>query len=211
MSLTADQQTFRLRITGDPDGTGTREGVFELTSGEQDTFAVRHEMRTGFIARGGSSINALLQNLTNADESQNKEIVIDGGQSQFTLEVSATLFDGSGDRWGDTGTGGSATDATGDTAIEQMQVLMNWLRKVPVDSLPEELGDGLTGSYGPATVEYGAHHPNGSLEPLAVAIENPQLVPRPGGRVDLTLTAIEIASLGDPLDSRGNNKRGTGR
>jgi hypothetical protein len=208
MTLTDDQKVFRLRITGDPDGDGAREAVFELHSAEDDTFTVVHEMRTGFIARGGSSINAILQSLSDSDESKNKDIVIDGGQSQFTLEVSAQLFDAQGHRWGDTGNGGTATDATGDSAIEQMQVLTNWLRKVPVDSLPEDLAGDITGSFGPATVEFGKHHPDGDLDPLAVAIENPQLTPRPGGQVDISMTVVEIASLGDPIDSQSNSKRG---
>lgn len=209
MTLSDDQQTLTLRITGDPDATTTREAVFEMTSSDSDDgLSVSHEMRTGFLARGGSSLNAILQSLSDTDESKNKQLVIDGGGSQFVLEVTATLFDESGDRWGDTGNGGTATDATGDTAIEQAQVFSNWIRKTPVDSLPENLAGDVTGSYGPATVEYGKHHPDGDLEPLKVAIENPQFTPRAGGHVDVTMTFVEIASLDEPLDSQNNSKKG---
>lgn len=209
MALTDDQKKLRLTITGDPDGSGKRDAEFVMAVGDDNGLQVTHEMRTGFLARGGGNINALIQSLTGSNESKNKQIVVEGGESQFILEASFSAFTGSSYRWGDTGNGGTATDATGDTAVEQIQVLMNWLRKTPVDSLPEDLGGDLTGSYGPATLEYGAHHPDGPLEPLSVAIENPQLTPEAGGIAQGRITFVEILSLGDGIDSQNNSKAGS--
>lgn len=209
MALNDDQKIARLTITGDPDGTGTRDGVFEFPVGGEDGLQPTHEMRTGFLARGGGNINALIQALTGSNESKNKQIVIEGGESQYVVDLAATQFSGSGHRWGDTGNGGTATDATGDSAVEQVQVLFNWLRKIPIDSLPEELAGDVTGSYGPAKLEYGHHHPDGALEPLGVAIENPQLTPEAGGIAQSQITFVEILSLDTPLTSQNNSEAGT--
>jgi hypothetical protein len=89
---------------------------------------------------------------------------------------------------------------------------MYWLNRVPVDSLPENLAGDVTGSYGPAQLEYGMHHEtDGPLDPLDVAIENPQLTPEAGGIARGEITFVEILSLGDSIDSQANSKSGAGR
>jgi hypothetical protein len=211
MTLNSDQKVLTLTITGDPDGTGTRDARFEMPVGDQENgLQVVHELRTGFLAQGGGNINALIQALTGSGESKNKQVVVEGGDSQYALDASFRLFGGSGHRWGDTGNGGTATDATGDSAIEQIQVLMYWLRTTSVDSLPENLAGDVTGSYGPAQLEYGAHHPDGPLDPVDVAIENPQFTPEPTDRAQGQMTLIEIINLDTPLTSKNNSKLGTG-
>lgn len=214
MTLSSDQQIVRLTVHGAPEGGTARDHIFEMEAGTDDSpLQVTEGLRTGFIS-GGSGLNTILGELLGSGESSNQDIVIDLGTSQFVLGVEFAAWEGSDLQWGDTGDSAqvTATDATGASAIEQMQVLMNTLNKVQIDSLPENLAGEVTGSYGPATVEFGMHHSNGPLDPLDVVVESPR-VSFSGGRPSSVTGEMEMvlaADLGTVFDAQGNTKRGTG-
>jgi len=205
MTLTTDQQIITLKIRGDPDGTGSRTATFELESAPDSGLSVSHTIRTGFLVDDqGQLVNSILSEVLGDGESRNKGIYVDAGTSSYALDCEFRGYDGGAYQWGDTGNGGTATDATGDSAVEQVQVFFNWINAVSIDSLPDGSGDTS------ATLEFGLYHPDGPLDPLDVVIENPTLTPAEPTTFDGNLVFIEAENLGKALDAAGNSKAGSG-
>ncbi|MFC7044304.1 hypothetical protein ACFQH6_20695 [Halobacteriaceae archaeon GCM10025711] len=214
MTLTDQQQIARITVTGDPDGQGRRNFVFEAKAGGEEGLQVREYIRTGTIG-GGSTINSFLQNqdILPIDGSLNQSIYLDLGRNQHIFELDFQGWQGSQYQWGDTGddTELTATDATGEDPITQMQIFLHVLNNVQVDSLPEQTATfpGV-GSDGPALLEFGQHTTDGVLDPVNVVFEDPGTAfsgSNPSS-FDGTVTCIEAADLGQAWDTTENTKLG---
>lgn len=211
MTLSDDQTTPRLVVTGDPDNSGAaREFVFEFPSGvDTAPLEVSEGIRTQRLSQT-SGINAILGELVGDGDSQNQTIAVDLGTSQFAVSISFIAKAGGGEQWGD-GSGTLPADATGAEPIEKMQTLSWTLNNTQIDSLPEELAGEITGSFGPARYEFGMRTSDGPLDPLDVIVESPSVgfSSNASTRVSGEVTAILTADLAETFDSKGRSKRGT--
>lgn len=195
----------RLTIDGDVDSDGSIEtGVFEITGGNEREggLTIEHQTRTGYVVSGqGSSVNAFIGDLL-GNKSNTKGVYTSPGGSQFTTTIEFSSWSGSGGQWGDTGNGGSKTDATGDGPLEQIHVLSYWLRNIAIDSLPSWASNV---SAGPATLEVGEYTAESSTryDPLPVVLETPTF--RHGSQnpssFSGTITCIEAADLSKAWDA----------
>lgn len=214
-ALDPADKVIRLTITGDPDGTGVRDGVFEFAHGDDQTPQMaREELRTETRAFGGTPLT-LFSDLTGIDlGTENKDIALDFGNSTFATTLSGVVTADqrtpAGDRcqWGDTGdhTEFTATDATGEHPARKMTVLGEWLKNTRQSSLDELLGD--EGS-GPAKVEYLTRRDDGVHEPMDVVLESPSATYSGGTptAVEIDLTVVEVANLDNPIDAAANDTR----
>lgn len=201
MTLTEAQRTVVLKITGDPDGTGARTAEFHMKTAADNPPSIQYGMESQFFIDGrGGQILTLLNEILGDGGAINKNVFLDLGGSVHRIEIDFQGFNGSTLRWGDTGNGGTGTDATGDSALEQVQVLDNWLTTVRIDSFAQAGG-------GTATIEHGLYHPNGPLDPLEVVPENPNMVYAGSapGSFDGSLAFIEAAALDEAIDAVTND------
>lgn len=215
--LPPEDQVIRLRLTGDPDDSGSREAVFEWSSGdEQSPFSVAQIKRTETRTFGGTPLT-LFSDVTGVDlPTENADIALDFGSSTFALELGGTveadqrLPDGSECRWGD-GDGGSgsltATDAQGSHPAHKASVLSYWLRNTRQSSVGNPLDDTDAGE--PATLETLQYRPDGVHDPLQVVPESPSisLSGSSPSVADIDMTVVEIASLDQALDATSNDTR----
>lgn len=209
--------TIRITIEGSPLGGDTvKTGVFEFTAGdEQSPLAVTETLRTETRTFGGTPLT-LFSDITGIDlGTENKEIALDFGSSTFATQLTGTVtadqrtVDGDRCRWGD-GSGAvgeqTALDAEGCHPAEKMTVFGTWLKGTRQSSVNELLGDD---GGGPATLEYLSRREGGTHSPLEVVFESPS-VTYSGGTptvADLDITAVEVASLNQPLDAAANDGR----
>ncbi|WP_049979358.1 hypothetical protein [Halolamina rubra] len=217
MSLPAEDKFIRLRITGDPDGTGTREAVFEWTTGDDQTpFSITETKRTETRTFGGTPLT-LFSDLTGVDlPTENADVALDFGSSTFALELGGVVYaeqqlpDGSECRWGD-GDGGSGTltktDAQGCLPAYKSTVLSYWLRNTRQSSVGDPLDESDAGE--PATLETLQYRPDGVFDPIDVILESPSMSYSSGTPTvaDIQLTAVEVASLDQALDALANDGR----
>lgn len=194
-----------IRITGDPDNSGTtRTGTFEIMGGSEDDggFSYNYGVRTGYVTEGaGASVNAFVSDVAGGNLSNTKGIYSTAGGSQFTVELDFNGWIGDGGQWGDTGKGGSKTDATGEGPKAKMDVLSYWLRHVALDSLPSWAANV---SAGPAELEIAGYSANGRFgDALDVVMEGPTVTR--GSQTPSTysgaITCIEAADLGEAIDA----------
>ncbi len=212
-----DEGNFaRVTIRADPDGTGTRDAVFEWSTGDdQSPLTVTETKRTETQAISGTPLT-LLGDLLDVDvPTENADIALDFGSSTFAIDVggvvtaSQTMPDGSPCRWGDgSGAVGEATqtDAEGCSPHVKMAVFGEWLRHSRQSSIQNVLGEG---GGGPATLEYLTHREGGLHDPLEVVFESPSVTYSAGSvaSADIQLTAVEVASLDQALDALENDGR----
>jgi hypothetical protein len=179
-----------LTIEADVDGDGNAEtGEFHFVDGVE----IIPSMRTGFLLDNrGSTANSVLSDTVADDVSNRKGIYLDLGGGVRSVEISFSGWTGSDVRWGDTGDPSTTTqtDATGASALTQLEVLFQYLAVAEVDSR------------NPATLEYGEHHSDGLYEPLDVVLESPsgQRSSDQSSTFSGTLTFLETVKLGDALD-----------
>lgn len=205
VTLNDSQREVTLRIHGDPDGTGSREGVFVMRVGADAPMTVQHSIESQYFIDGrGGAILSLFNEIFHPAKSKDQQIFLDFGGSIHRIEIDFQGFDGSSFRWGDTGNGGTDTDATGDTALEQVHVLINWLTSVRIDSFSDPLEGSLADEEGggPAKLEFGLYHPDGPLPPLEVVPENPTMsyAGNAPGSFDGSLSFIHAGDINNPVD-----------
>lgn len=213
--LSDADRLVRITITGDPDGTSVRDGVFEFAAGDDQTpLTASEEFRTETRSLGGTPLT-LFSDITGIDlGTENKDIALDFGSSTFATTLSGTVTadqrkPGGGQcQWGDTGDDSTltATDATGAHPAKKMTVLMEWIKSTRQSSVNELLGQE---GGGPATVEYLSRRDGGVHDPLEVVLESPSVTLSGGSPTvaDIDLTVVEVASLDNPIDAHANDGR----
>lgn len=179
-----------LTIDADVDGDGAEEtGKFVMV----DDIEIIPSMRTGFLLDNrGSTVNSVISESTGGGESKRQGIYLDLGGGVRTVEVSFSGWAGSAEQWGNTGDESTLTraDATGASALTQLEVLFQYLAVGEVDSR------------NPATLEYGEHHSDGLYDPLDVVLESPQGTrsSEQSSTFSGTLTFLSVLSLEDAID-----------
>lgn len=201
-----------LRITGDPDGTGSREAVFALEAGSEANggLSISYELRTGYLTENrGRLLQTAFEGIGLDDLADNFDggvfVNLTNGQSVWT--ITANTWEGSTGRWGD-GTDDPKTDAEGESPLRQASVLAYWIRETRIDSLPESI-PGSDGAMAELHVaEYSA---DGAFEPVNVVLENPQIdfSGSSPSSLPITLTCIEAADLGQEYDAKARTVRGS--
>lgn len=178
-----------LIVEGDPDGDGNLEtGEFHMKGNAEITPG----QRTGYIVGGaGGNINAFFGSLLGGGQSRQKGIFLGAGGGTRMWQVSFRQWEGSDLQWGDTGNGGTATDATGEDPITQIDVMLEYLSTADIDSRA------------PATLEYGEHWSGGRFDPVDVVIEQPQMTnaAEDGSWFDGDITFLNAADLREALDA----------
>lgn len=219
MTLTHDQKLIRLTITGDPDGTGTRDGVFEFSLGDDQTpLSVTEEMRTETRAYSGTLLT-LFNDVTGAgladNSTENKDIALDLGEAQFAPDISGVVMDdqthpdGSPYQWGDSTTVElTQTSATGQHPALKICIFSYWLRNTRTSSLSNIFGEGGGGPIQLEYLEYRADS-NSLYDPLQVVLESPSVTYSGGSTsvADVNLTAVEVADLSNSIDALANDGR----
>lgn len=184
-----------LTVEADVDGDGSTEtGEFHMAG----NIEVVPSLRTGFVLDNrGSTINSVVSSTVGSGESKRQGIYLDLGGGVRSVEVSFEGWEGSAERWGDTGDGGpTKADATGEDPLTQLEVLFQYLSVAEIDSR------------NPATLEYGEHHGGGLYDPLDVVLESPQgtRTAENGSTFSGTLTFLSVQAIGDVID--GPNRTG---
>jgi len=202
-----DYDPIRLHLYGDPDGNGSREAIFEMLAGGEETGLVAaHHLEYGYITGGGTKSAAVTSTFNDqlGDGSNTKKIHTASGGAEHRVELDFQGWEGAKNpdtgevlQWGDTGDDSSLTkwDATGEKPLTQMQVLVNWLRNLPVDS-------GTNPTVGQATLEVGEYSENGVMSPLNVVLDGPTVEYtslRPS-TFDGSITCIETVDLAGAID-----------
>lgn len=188
----------------DIDGDGTDEqGVFVFKS----DVTIAMQTRTGRIGSGRlNQVNAAIVQFL---ESQTGDLKGMGNRQQFRLDIGAGEhlieidfqgYEGSTAQWGDSGKGGTATDATGGDVNRQMELLDRYFQRCEIDSRPGHQ----------ATLEVGNYSKDGYYSPLVVAPEEPRVefdATEQSSSFDGSLTFVEIASLEHAYDAVTRNER----
>lgn len=198
----------RLTITADPDGDGNQEtGVFTLAGNLEE----EQTIRTGFIGKSESGINAVISNLVRdygelEDElspEQRKAVALDLGGGEHAVQIQfkgweGAYLDGEPVQWGnDPDPSRTMATATGEPPMTQMEVLSRYVTAGEIDSRS------------PAILEYGEHHAGGLYEPLDVLLEQPQTRRTYEEPTTFTgsLTLISTQNVNTYLDALARGKR----
>lgn len=204
MAVTYGEATLTLP-PADIDGDGNEEqGVFEFKS----NITIALETRTGRIGSGRLS-NAVAvvsdwYEQATGDElggsGRRQRAKLDLGFGEHVVSIDFEGYEGSSHQWGDTGNGGTATDATGEPVNRQMELLDRYLQVCEIDSRPGH----------EATLEVGNYSSDGYYDPLVVVPEQPRVefdATEQSSSFDGSLTFVEIASLSNPYDAHARNER----
>jgi hypothetical protein len=188
----------------DVDGDGQKEvGTFVFAS----NVTIAFETRTGRI--GSNKLSNAVSVVSDWYEQQTGEeapggkrqkAMLDLGFGEHVIEIDFEGYEGSTHQWGDTGEGGTATDATGDPVNRQMELLDRYLQVCEIDSRPGH----------EATLEVGNYSADGYYDPLVVAPEQPRVefdANEQSSSFDGSLTFVEIASLSNSYDAQSRNER----
>lgn len=161
-------------------GGGTITGEFHMEGDIEITAGIR----TGYLLGGtGSQVVGFLSG-------EASEFRFGFGGPQF-WEINFRGWEGSDLKWGDSGSGGTPTDATGEDPLSQMDVLMEYMAKSNMDS-----GQ-------PATLEYGEYSDQGRFSPQTVSPEQPQMTraAEDGSWVDGSMTLLATKEGEDIVDA----------
>jgi len=179
----------RLTVSGDVDGDGSQEtGTFVM----EGNLTITSGIRTGYLLSNlGGNVNAFLGSLLGGGQSRQEGIFLNLGAGARSWDVEFRGWEGSPGKWGNTGNGGSATDATGDDALRQMEVFLEYLGTADIDSRS------------PATWEYGEHHSGGDYDAVDVVVEQPQFTraAQDGNWFDGQITLLAAADIKEQLDA----------
>jgi len=185
----------KLRISADVDGDGeTEDGIFSMIDVE-----VSPSIRTGYLIGGrGSTVNNIISESVGAGDSKRQQFFLEGGGGAHTIELSFQNWEGADGTWGDPSEpAGSEANATGESPISQIDVLMQYLLTAEIDSR------------NPATLEYGEYSSSGRFDPLAVVLEGPQMTraAEDGSWFDGSMTCIAAADIQDVFDAASRRER----
>jgi len=150
----------KLTMEADVDDDGSDEtGVFDLSTGIQ----ISPGVRTGELIGGtGSTIGALVNDITNSGGNGRAGFNLDAGGGAATYTIEFVGFEGNVDQWGD-GTSNAQADASGEDVWRQLSVFQRYLDVGTYDSRNA------------ATLEWGEFSSGGVYSPIAVTPEEPQL------------------------------------
>ncbi|WP_435065894.1 hypothetical protein [Halobaculum sp. EA56] len=190
----------RLTIEAEINST-QRTGVFEWAPAAEGAGVISGGIRTGTIVEsGGQAALALLSRLSDQVEARGQAIrVSGGGQLAFQLEAetptTGTKPNGDTFQWGsdpDPTVGPNAHTATGADKEAQQAVLLTYLSRSDGDS------------FTPATLEFFEYSSNGFLDPLSVALEDPEvsIVNDDPTAADISMTAVSVLDLEQALTQR---------
>lgn len=121
-----------------------------------------------------------------------QELSFDAGGGIHAITVDFSGATATPHQWGDTGDGGTPTDATGEDIHAQMAVLDKYLNSATIDS------------DNPAILEVGEYSAAGRYGALNVVPENPNMTFNAGEQssvFDGSITWVETVDLSDPLDA----------
>lgn len=191
----APLQRAKLEIDADVDGDGADEsGVFEMVG----NLSITPGLRTGYLVGGrGSTILSIIANQANLGESKRRQFFVEAGGGAHSIEINFRGWKGAVDengnavQWGNTGSGGTVADATGEDPISQIDVLMQYLLVGEIDSR------------NPATLKYGEYSNQGRYSPLDVVVEGPQFTraAEDGSWFDGSMVLISAADLNELWDA----------
>jgi hypothetical protein len=169
---------------------------------------VRYELGTEsedlFQASGTTAVvvSAVLSFLEDNDldigEGIRQELSKDIGGGLHTVELDFTGIDQHDNQWGDTGNGGTKTDATGEDVHAQMCVLDHYIQRTTIDS------------ENPAILEIAEYSQEGRYAPLKVVPRNPNAVfdsAESASVWDGSITWVETVDLRQPLDTENQEER----
>jgi len=131
------------------------------------------------------------QSGTESGEGIRQELSFDIGGGIHAITTDFSGFSGSQYQWGDTGSGGTATDATGEDVHAQMAVLDRYLNAARIDST------------NPAILEVTEYSTEGRYAPLKVVPENPNMVfnsTEQSSIFESSITWVETVDLNQTID-----------
>jgi len=199
-----DQVTPALEIDADfGSNIGTKTGRFEFPGGDEGSFSIESEIRTGYLINSRlDDVAALVSDVTNTGDPDRKGLTLDvgGGEHAITLQFQTpgpvnNPDTGSVAQWGSSGDeskGPNRHTATGADAHRQLQVFMEYLRVGTPDSTS------------PARLYWGEYTSTGFLDDyLSVAVEQPSIAAgnTQHSRFDGSVVLVETRDLRDEADA----------
>ncbi|QLG47890.1 hypothetical protein [Natrinema halophilum] len=177
-------------------GGSSVDGTFVFPSDIVVEFETRTEeffQSDGTVSVVASTVLDLIQNETDADvgDGLRQELSWDIGGGIHAVTLDFKGYTGSSHRWGDTGNGGTPTDATGEDLHAQMAVLDRYLNTATIDST------------NPAILEVGEYSSPGRYGPLQVVPENPNMMfdsTEQSSVFDGSITWVETVTLNQSID-----------
>ncbi|MEE6210859.1 hypothetical protein U3A55_11940 [Salarchaeum sp. III] len=174
-------------------------GVFEFSKDIQVEIETRTEK---FFESGGETavIVDWLASQTGIDlpgTGFRQSLNFDFGAGVHAITLDYRAMSDAGDRWGDSGEGGTRGDASGEDLHARMAVLDRYLQTATLDS------------QNPATLSVSEYSSEGRYGPLDVVPESPNMVfdgENESSVFDGSITFIETLSLEQVID--GQNQRG---
>ena len=168
-------------------GDGTVTGEFHLAAGVE----INEEVSVSYLVGGaGEAVTAVFSDYFAGGVEGRESAYVDVGAGAHVFEIAIQSFSGSDQyQWGNTGQADAPTqeDATGGTALQQKQVLLNYLRH------------GRSDSVSPAHLTVGEYSSAGFLDdeidvtiPAANGFKSPNMG---SARAELSLTCVEVADL----------------
>lgn len=160
-------QTPTITIPNAKIGGQSVTGVFKFPENVAYEFAV--ETDALFQSHGATGaissviLDAFEENSTDLGEGLRQELSVDIGMGRHVISIDFRTFTGSPYRWGDSGNGGTITDATGEDVHAQAAVLDKYLNTATLDST------------NPAILEVGEYSEEGRYAPIFVVPRNPNI------------------------------------
>ncbi len=176
-------------------GNQTVDGTFVFPSDIMVEFEVRTEeffQSEGTIATAADVVLDWFADQTEVDgDGIRQELSFDIGGGIHAITLDFRGYTGSPHQWGDSGTGGTATDATGEDLHAQMAVFDRYLNAARIDST------------NPAILEVGEYSTEGRYGPLQVVPENPNMMfdsTEQSSLYDGSVTWVETVDLQQTID-----------
>ena len=176
-------------------GGSTVDGTFVFPSDMVVEFETRTQQffqSEGTISSVASAVLDQISEQTDTDigEGLRQELSFDIGGGIHAITLDFRGYTGSPYQWGDTGNGGTPTDATGEDLHAQMAVLDRYLQS-RIDSTT------------PAVLEVGEYSTEGRYSPLQVVPENPNMVfdsTEQSSVYEGSITWVETVDLDQTID-----------
>lgn len=198
-----------IEIDADVDGDGSDEkGVFKMVGDLEIQQVVRPDPILGPELQ---NIQSAVRRVLNDGEANRKGAYVDIGAGRHAFEINFLGWTGAEDsngnavQWGNTGTGGTVGDATGEDPLVQMQVFHRYLQVGVIDSFnPARMW---VGEYAGAESDdtgnvYGTEGRFKKYTPLKVILETGRGVrdSQNPNSYDGTITAVEVMNLEGTVD-----------
>ncbi len=173
----------------------TVDGTFVFGSDIRVGFEVRTQeffQSEGVLPVAASTILDWFAEQTDVDgDGLRQELSFDVGAGIHAITLDFKGYTGSPHQWGDSGAGGTPTDATGEDLHAQMAVFDRYLNAARIDST------------NPAILEVGEYSTEGRYGPLQVVPENPDVMfdsTQQSSLYDGSVTWVETVDLQQTID-----------